>query len=369
MMTLLGITIIITNADASSGRRFGLPSSIHRQRPANPIFGGNRALDHRIFLVSRGGGGDDSSSSSSSYNKRDGAWEEEIRRTREFYGSVVTEMRQTILVAAASTTDVNNTHASVTANDAIIGSVEAGRNVFLESNETNHNISRQYTVPIGEEDREEVNISDYEVEDSNIDDIDDTGEQIIKHEPSTEEEQIRTVVHSSIADEDAIGESIAEEEISRAKVIHAVAVEGSRVVSKEYNIIIDDDDDDSNTDDIAMNGLAATSSTAMEMTDINLEQLLSPRFHHRNLEVKPVEEIFSLDKSYTRGLFAWSRRMVERRISSSLLGRHLKVVIPIVLTSVVGVVLSLLVATSDKQGKTLLRAEDNLNEEDETSDD
>jgi ABC-type sulfate transport system permease subunit len=147
-------------------------------------------------------------------------------------------------------------------------------------------------------------------------------------------------------------------------------MEGSRVVSKEYNIIIDDDDDDSNTDDLAMNGLAATSSTAMEMTDIHLEQLLSPRFHHRNLEsVKPVEEIFSLDKSYTRGLFAWSRRMVERRISSSLLGRHLKVVIPIVLTSVVGVVLSLLVATSDKQGKTLLSAEDNLNEEDETSDD
>ena len=361
LSSLLGIMIIITNADASSGRRFGLPSSMHRQRPANPIFGG-----HRIFLVSRGG---DDSSSSSSYNKRDGAWEEEIRRTREFYGAVVTEMRKTILVAAASTTDVNNTHASVTANDAIIGSVE-GRNVFLESNETNHNISCQYTVPIGEEDGEEVNISDYEVEDSNIDDIDDTGEQIIKHEPSTEEEQIRTVVHSSIADEDAIGESIAEEEISRAKVIHAVAMEGSRVVSKEYNIIIDDDDDDSNTDDLAMNGLAATSSTAMEMTDIHLEQLLSPRFHHRNLEsVKPVEEIFSLDKSYTRGLFAWSRRMVERRISSSLLGRHLKVVIPIVLTSVVGVVLSLLVATSDKQGKTLLRAEDNLNEEDETSDD
>ena len=371
MLSLLGITIIITNADASSGRRFGLPSSIHRQIPANPIFGGNRALDHRIFLVSRGGGGDDSSSSSSSYNKRDGAWEEEIRRTREFYGAVVTEMRKTILVSAAASTntDANNTHASVTANDAIIGSVEAERNVFLESTETNHNISRQYTVPIGEEDGEEVNISDYEVEDSNIDDIDDTGEQIIKYEPSTEEEQIRTVVHSSTADEDAIGESIAKEEISRAKVIHAVAVEGSRVVSKEYNIIIEDDDDDSNADDIAMNGLAATSSTAIEMTDMNLEQFLSPRFHHRNLEVKPVEEIFSLDKSYTRGLFAWSRRMVERRISSSLLGRHLKVVIPIVLTSVVGVVLSLLVATSDKQGKTLLSAEDNLNEEDETSDD
>lgn len=366
MMSLLVITIIIMNAE-------GLPSSIHRQRPANPISGGSRALDHRIFLVPRGGGDDSSSSSSSSYDKRDGAWEEEIRRTREFYGAVVTEMRKTILVAAASNTDADNTRASVTANDAIIGSVEAERNVFFESNETNHNISRQYTVLIGEEDREEVNISDYEVEDSNIDDIDDTGEQIIKHEPSTEEEQIRTVVYSSTADEDAIGESVAEEEISRAKVIHAVAVEGSRVVSKEYNIIIDDDDDDdddSNTDDIAMNGLAAKSSTAMEMTDINLEQLLSPRFHHRNLESgRPVEEIFSLDKSYTRGFFAWSRRMVERRISSSLLGRHLKGAIPIVLTSVVGVLLLLLVATCDKQGTTLLSAKDDLNEDDETSDD
>jgi hypothetical protein len=297
-----------------------------------------------MFLVSRGGEGDDSS------DIRDGAWEEEIRRTREFYGAVVTEMRKTILVDATTTTDTDtaNAHASVTTNDEVIGSVEAERTVLL-----------------GEEE-EEGDVSDYEVRDNNIADTDDTRNQIM-HEPSAEEEPIKTVLQdSTIVDKEDVDESIVEETKSRATVIHGVAVEGSRVVAKEYNIILDDDDDDSDT-----NKLAAKTSTTMDTGDANNLELVSPRLHHRNIEsVKPVEGIFSLDKSYTGGLFAWCRRMVQRRISSSLVGRHfLKVVIPIVLTSTVGVLLSLLVATTDKQGTTLLSAEDDLIEEDETPDD
>jgi hypothetical protein len=330
------VIIIITTADASSGRRFGLPSSIHRQRPATPIFGRSRVLDQLIFLVSRGGGGGEDDSS----DIRDSAWEEEIRRTREFYGAVVTEMRKTIIVAATTTTDTDtaNAHASVTTiNDEVIGSEEAERNVLLGEEEV---------------EEEEGGMSDYEVEDNNIADTNDTREQIM-HEPSAEEEPIKTVLQdSTIVDKEDVDESIVEETKSRATIIHGVAVEGSRVVAKEYNIILDNDDDD---DDSDTNKLAD-----------NLE-LVSHRLHHRNIEsLKPVEGIFSLDKSYTRGLFSWCHRMVQRRISSSLGGRHLKVVIPIVLTSTVGVVLSLLVATADKQGTTLLSADDDLTEEDET---
>jgi hypothetical protein len=330
------VIIIITTADASSGSRFGLPSSIHRQRPATPIFGRSRVLDQLLFSRGGGGEGDDSS------DIRDGAWEEEIRRTREFYGAVVTEMRKTILVAAATTstdTDTANAHA----NDEVIGSVDAERNVLLGEEEEE------------EEEEEEGDVSDYEVEDNNIADTNDTREQIM-HEPSAEEEPIKTVLQdSTIVDKEDVDESIVEETKSRATIIHGVAVEGSRVVAKEYNIILDNDDDD---DDSDTNKLAD-----------NLE-LVSHRLHHRNIEsLKPVEGIFSLDKSYTRGLFSWCRRMVQRRISSSLVGRHMKVVIPIVLTSTVGVVLSLLVATADKQGTTLLSADDDLTEEDETLDD
>jgi hypothetical protein len=259
-------------------------------------------------------------------------------------------MRKTILVAATTTTDTATAHASVTANDEVLGSVEAERNVLLGEKEE---------VEV----EEEGVVSDYEVQDNNIADTNDTREQIML-EPSAEEEPIKTVLQdSTIVDKDDVDESIVEEIKSRATIIHGVAVEGSRVAAKEYNIIIDDDDNyDSDTNEIQMNKLAAT--------DANNLELLSPRLHHRNIEsVKPVVGIFSLDKSYTRGLFAWCRRMVQRRISSSLGGRHLKVVIPIVLTSTVGVVLSLLVATADKQGTTLLSAEDNSNKEDETPND
>ena len=149
--------------------------------------------------------------------------------------------------------------------------------------------------------------------------------------------------------DDSITASVDEIYDARAEVIHAVAVEGGRRV------------DNSEKTDVGVDDVA---TITMEMMGVNL-QTLPPGFQQDIEPVVAVEGIFSVDKSFTRGVFAWTRKMVQKRLVSLLAGNHSKAVGSIVLASI-GVALSLLVATTDGNKKSNDRVEQTycVNQED-----